>query len=66
MSCAVLAQMNAESLPVFVDVVPMGVAVFAGMIGVTVFGLILTPVFYYLLRSKTKAVVSQDEGNEFT
>jgi multidrug efflux pump len=28
----------------------MGVAVFSGMIGVTVFGLILTPVFYYLLR----------------
>jgi multidrug efflux pump len=28
----------------------MGVAVFAGMIGVTVFGLFLTPVFYVLLR----------------
>ncbi|MBP2295962.1 efflux RND transporter permease subunit [Azospirillum rugosum] len=28
----------------------MGVAVFAGMIGVTVFGLLLTPVFYVLLR----------------
>ena len=28
----------------------MGVAVFSGMIGVTVFGLILTPVFYYLLK----------------
>ncbi|PWC34324.1 efflux RND transporter permease subunit [Azospirillum sp. TSO35-2] len=28
----------------------MGVAVFAGMIGVTLFGLILTPVFYVLLR----------------
>ncbi len=28
----------------------MGVAVFSGMIGVTIFGLILTPVFYYLLR----------------
>lgn len=28
----------------------MGVAVFSGMIGVTVFGLILTPVFYYLLQ----------------
>ncbi|MDB6069267.1 MAG: transporter, hydrophobe/amphiphile efflux family [Verrucomicrobiales bacterium] len=27
----------------------MGTAVFAGMIGVTVFGLFLTPVFYYLL-----------------
>ncbi|WP_193215071.1 efflux RND transporter permease subunit [Luteolibacter marinus] len=35
----------------------MGVAVFAGMIGVTVFGLLLTPVFYVVLervgRSKT-------------
>jgi multidrug efflux pump len=29
----------------------MGVAVFAGMIGVTSFGLFLTPVFYVLLRS---------------
>ncbi|MGF7177714.1 efflux RND transporter permease subunit [Azospirillum doebereinerae] len=28
----------------------MGVAVFAGMIGVTLFGLVLTPVFYVLLR----------------
>lgn len=28
----------------------MGVAVFAGMIGVTVFGLILTPVFYVIFR----------------
>ena len=29
----------------------MGVAVFAGMLGVTFFGLILTPVFYVLLRT---------------
>jgi multidrug efflux pump len=28
----------------------MGVAVFAGMIGVTIFGLFLTPVFYVLVR----------------
>jgi len=28
----------------------MGVAVFSGMIGVTFFGLVLTPVFYYLMR----------------
>jgi multidrug efflux pump len=28
----------------------MGVAVFFGMIGVTLFGLVLTPVFYVLLR----------------
>ena len=31
----------------------MGVAVFAGMIGVTLFGLFLTPVFYVLMRSLT-------------
>lgn len=30
----------------------MGVAVFSGMIGVTFFGLLLTPVFYYLLQRK--------------
>jgi multidrug efflux pump len=29
----------------------MGITVFAGMIGVTVFGLILTPVFYVALRT---------------
>ena len=28
----------------------MGVAVFSGMIGVTAFGLFLTPVFYVVLR----------------
>uniref|UniRef100_UPI0013D92321 efflux RND transporter permease subunit n=1 Tax=Stenotrophomonas maltophilia TaxID=40324 RepID=UPI0013D92321 len=31
----------------------MGVAVFAGMLGVTLFGLFLTPVFYVLLRGLT-------------
>ncbi len=38
----------------------MGVAVFSGMLGVTVFGLILTPVFYYVIRRFTarKAVVA--------
>lgn len=42
----------------------MGVAVFAGMIGVTVFGLILTPLFYYALakRDGKKA----DEHKELT
>jgi hypothetical protein len=28
----------------------LGMAVFAGMIGVTVFGLFLTPVFFYVVR----------------
>jgi len=29
----------------------IGVAVFSGMLGVTLFGLVLTPVFYVLLRN---------------
>ena len=29
----------------------MGVAVFAGMLGVTLFGLFLTPVFYVVMRN---------------
>src|SRR5262249_4558139 len=29
----------------------LGTAVFAGMLGVTLFGVILTPVFYYVLQS---------------
>jgi hypothetical protein len=29
----------------------LGTAVFAGMIGVTLFGLFLTPVFFYVVRS---------------
>jgi multidrug efflux pump len=36
----------------------MGVAVFAGMLGVTFFGLFLTPVFYVLLR---KLAVSMEK-----
>jgi multidrug efflux pump len=34
----------------------MGVAVFAGMLGVTFFGLFLTPVFYVLLRTFARAI----------
>ncbi|HYD93976.1 MAG TPA: efflux RND transporter permease subunit [Noviherbaspirillum sp.] len=48
----------------------MGVAVFAGMLGVTLFGLFLTPVFYVLLRTLAKrfekqkpaAVTAKPEG----
>jgi multidrug efflux pump len=48
----------------------MGVAVFAGMLGVTLFGLFLTPVFYVLLRSfaeryekkKASATLAQPQG----
>ena len=38
----------------------MGVAVFAGMIDVTFFGLLLTPVFFVTLR-KRKAAAAQEE-----
>jgi multidrug efflux pump len=34
----------------------MGVAVFSGMLGVTFFGLFLTPVFYVLLRTAEKRI----------
>jgi multidrug efflux pump len=48
----------------------MGVAVFGGMLGVTFFGLFLTPLFYVLLRSFAKrfekktsvAIAAQTEG----
>ncbi len=39
----------------------MGVAVFSGMIGVTLFGLFLTPVFYVLLRSLEERVRSKKD-----
>lgn len=48
----------------------MGVAVFSGMIGVTFFGLILTPLFYYLVRrnksndSATSLPVAKSTLNE--
>ena len=29
----------------------LGIAVFSGMLGVTLFGIFLTPVFYYVLQS---------------
>jgi len=28
----------------------LGVAVFSGMLGVTLFGILLTPVFYYVIQ----------------
>jgi multidrug efflux pump len=44
---------------------PLGIAVFAGMLGVTVFGLLLTPVFYYVLErlagGKAKAKPERDD-----
>ncbi|HTC43922.1 MAG TPA: multidrug efflux RND transporter permease subunit [Steroidobacteraceae bacterium] len=40
----------------------MGVTVFAGMIGVTCFGLLLTPVFFVLLRRLTGSRVSDEDA----
>ncbi len=37
----------------------MGIAVFSGMLGVTVFGLFLTPVFYVVLRTLEKRVTGR-------
>ena len=44
----------------------MGVAVFSGMIGVTIFGLILTPLFYYALARKTnhREIAALDTTNQ--
>jgi multidrug efflux pump len=39
----------------------MGIAVFFGMLGVTFFGLFLTPVFYVLLRALEKRVTGTDK-----
>ncbi|HSH98581.1 MAG: efflux RND transporter permease subunit [Methylophilaceae bacterium] len=47
----------------------MGIAVFAGMIGVTIFGLFLTPVFYVLIRtmaSKFGNAVLKDHAHPAT
>ena len=39
----------------------MGVAVFFGMLGVTLFGLFLTPVFYVLLRTLEKRITHTEK-----
>jgi multidrug efflux pump subunit AcrB len=38
----------------------MGITVFAGMIGVTAFGLLLTPVFYVLMRRLARQARAED------
>jgi HAE1 family hydrophobic/amphiphilic exporter-1 len=40
----------------------LGTAVFSGMLGVTIFGLFLTPVFYVLLRASYKPRVHESES----
>lgn len=42
----------------------LGTAVFSGMLGVTLFGLLLTPVFYVLLRARYKPRQHEDEDAE--
>ena len=44
----------------------MGVAVFAGMLGVTFFGLFLTPVFYVLLRTLAKRLAHKPASGGVT
>jgi hydrophobe/amphiphile efflux-1 (HAE1) family protein len=41
----------------------LGLAVFAGMIGVTLFGIFLTPVFYYVIRSIGDRLWTKSEGD---
>ena len=40
----------------------MGVAVFSGMIGVTLFGLLMTPMFYVIVRTIATAVTHRPHG----
>ena len=42
----------------------MGVAVFSGMIGVTIFGLLLTPLFYFLLAKRQPETASKAQSPE--
>ena len=42
----------------------MGVAVFSGMIGVTIFGLLLTPLFYFLLAKRQPEAASKAQSLE--
>jgi multidrug efflux pump len=42
----------------------MGVAVFAGMIGVTLFGLFLTPLFYVIVRRLTGNAPLRHHGGQ--
>ena len=42
----------------------IGVAVFCGMIGVTLFGLIFTPMFYVVVRKLEIMITGEEEGKE--
>jgi multidrug efflux pump len=41
----------------------LGIAVFAGMLGVTLFGIFLTPVFFYVVRRFTSASQLDNDPN---
>ena len=40
----------------------LGLAVFAGMLGVTLFGIYLTPVFYYVIRAVSERWKGREGG----
>ncbi len=42
----------------------LGVAVFAGMLGVTLFGIFLTPVFYYVIQRFAATAPDKGPGEE--
>ena len=42
----------------------LGVAVFSGMLGVTIFGLFLTPVFYYTIRGFGRPVTHVEDADD--
>jgi multidrug efflux pump subunit AcrB len=42
----------------------MGVAVFSGMLGVTLFGLFLTPVFYWVIRRRRAVAPRRDDRGD--
>jgi Cu/Ag efflux pump CusA len=44
----------------------LGVAVFFGMVGVTLFGIFLTPVFYYVIQRKETQPSAEPNGPEHT
>jgi multidrug efflux pump len=43
---------------------PLGIAVFSGMLGVTFFGIFLTPVFYYLVAKRSTGKTTAYNGQE--
>jgi multidrug efflux pump len=44
----------------------LGTAVFAGMLGVTLFGIFLTPVFFYVVRKFSTRAASKTGENDLS